>query len=349
MSRKGHAASRNSATSLVERMHGTGIRRLGDRARGFRYEGSGGGAVSAADLSRIRDLKIPPAWRDVAIHASPRAPVQAVGRDAAGRWQYLYHRAHAARREKRKYERLLRFGRALPAMRARIRRDLKQPGLPREKVLACALQILSFCFPRPGSRVYAEENGSYGLTTLRRRHVAVEGSLIRFDFPGKAGKRQTLQMRDRRVARIVRDLARAPGKVFRYRDESGAWIDVRRRHVNEYIKESMGEAFSAKDFRTWAGTLLCAGALARSREDPSQARLSVKRKIVRAIRETAERLGNTPAICRASYISPPVLRNFERGRVLEEGFDTVEELARSAALHRSEKALLRLLASTASG
>ena len=327
-------------------MHENGIRRLGDKKRGFRYERGGGGPVSAADLARIRDLKIPPAWRDVAVNASPRAPVQAVGRDAAGRWQYLYHRAHAARREKRKYERLLRFGRALPAMRTRVARDLKKPGLPREKVLACALRILSFCFLRPGSRVYAEENGSYGLTTLRRRHVAVEGSLVSFDFPGKSGKRQTRQMRDRRVARIVRELARAPGKLFRYRDEGGAWIDVRRRHVNEYIKEGMGEAFSAKDFRTWAGTLLCAGALARSQKDPSQARLSRKKRIVGAVRETAERLGNTPAICRASYISPPVLRGFETGRVIKKHFDTVEELARcAAALHPSEKSLLRLLTS----
>jgi len=345
VSRNGHGASKNPRMSLVERMHGTGILRLGDKKRGFRYERAGGEAVSAADRARIQDLKIPPAWRDVAVHASPRAWLQAVGKDAAGRWQYLYHRAHAERREKRKYERLLRFGRALPAMRARMARDLKQPGLPKEKVLACALRILSFCFLRPGSRVYAEENGSYGLTTLRRPHVAVVGSLVSFDFRGKAGKRQTRQMRDRRVARIVRDLARAPGKLFRYRDESGTWTDVRRRHINEYIKESMGEAFSAKDFRTWAATLLCAGALARSQKDPSQANLPRKKRIAGAIRETAEKLGNTPTICRASYISPPVLRGFERGRVIEEDFETVEELARSAALHPSEKSLLRLLAS----
>ena len=323
----------------------TGIRRLGDKARGFDYEGSGGEPASRTDLGRIRDLKIPPAWKDVAIHGSARAAVQAVGRDAAGRWQYLYHRAHAARREKRKYERLLRFGESLPALRARIERDLERPGLPREKVLACAVKILALCFLRPGSQIYAEENRSYGLTTLRRRHVTVRGSLTAFDFPGKSGKRQTRQMRDRGVARIVRELAKRPGRLFQYQEESGGWIGLRRRHVNEYIKESMGEAFSAKDFRTWAGTLICACALARAQADPERSPLSRKKKILAAVRETAERLGNTPAICRASYISPPVLRNFERGRVVEKRFETVEELAkrRSTSLHPSEKALLRLL------
>ena len=143
----------------------------------------------------------------------------------------------------------------------------------------------------------------------------------------------------------MRELAKRPGRLFQYQEESGGWIGLRRRHVNEYIKESMGEAFSAKDFRTWAGTLICACALARGQADPERARLSRKKKILAAVRETAERLGNTPAICRASYISPPVLRNFERGRVVERRFETVEELAkrRSTSLHPSEKALLRLL------
>jgi DNA topoisomerase I len=331
--------------TLVERIQKTGIRRLGRRKDCFRYENSAGKHPAAADLARIQALKVPPAWRDVAIHPSPRGAVQAIGRDAAGRWQYLYHEAHAARMEKRKYKRLLRFARMLPKMRARMMNDIALPSLPREKVLACALRILSSCFLRPGSRVYAEENGSFGLATLRRRHVSISADLVTFDFPGKFGKRQRRQIRDRSVARIVRDLARAPGEVFKYRDESGAWVNIRRRHINQYIKESMGESFSAKDFRTWAGTLLCACSLARAGADPSEARTARKKKIAAAIRETAEKLGNTPAICRSSYISPSVLHGFEKGRVVDRCLDTIEELAarRSPGLHRSERALLRLL------
>src|SRR6266545_1429965 len=217
--------------TLVERFRKTGIRRLGDKKHGFRYERSGGAAPSAADLTRIETLKIPPAWRDVAIHPSPRGVVQAVGRDAAGRWQYLYHEAHAARREKRKYERLLRFARMLPKMRARMKSDFTRRGLPREKVLACALKILSFCFLRGGSRVYAEEHGSYGLATLRRRHVSVTGELVSLDFPGKSGKRQQRQIRDPRVARICL-CCRLPDLPGKSRDTSSPVTDTwRRRRV----------------------------------------------------------------------------------------------------------------------
>jgi DNA topoisomerase-1 len=331
--------------TLVDRLQRTGIRRLGGKKSGFRYESSSGGAVSARDLARIEALKIPPAWREVVIHTSPRAAVQAVGQDAAGRWQYLYHRAHEARRERRKYERLRRFARALPKMRVAVQRDLALPGLPKEKVLACALRVLSCCFLRPGSRVYAEENGSFGLATLRRRHVSVSGDWVSFDFPGKSGKRQTRQMRDRRVARIVRELVRAPGEVFKYRDEEGGWADVRRRHINEYIKRSMGESFSAKDFRTWAGTLVCACLLARLEADPVESETPRGKKLVRAVRETAERLGNTPAICRASYISPRVLRSFEKGRVIAPPAATPERLMarRAPGLAPAESELLRLL------
>jgi len=331
--------------TVVERIQKTGIRRRGGKASGFRYARAGGGAVTAADRKRIDALKIPPAWREVAIHPSPRGAVQAIGKDAAGRWQYLYHPARTARGEKRKYARLLRFAEALPKMRARIAADLALPGLPRDKVLACAVKILSDCFLRGGSKVYAEEHGSIGLATLRRRHVTVTGDRVRFDFPGKSGKRQEREIRDRRVARIVGELVKGPGEVFKYRDEDGRWMDMRRRHVNEYIKEAMGESFSAKDFRTWAGTLLCACSLARAEADPEQADTPRKKKIVGAIRETAERLGNTPAICRTSYISPRVLESYEKGTVIDGTFGTVQELVarRSRGLHRAEKALLRLL------
>jgi DNA topoisomerase-1 len=331
--------------TAIERLQAVGIRRLGSKERGFRYRRAEGGRPSPKDLKRIEGLRIPPAWREVAIHPSARGSVQAVGKDAAGRWQYRYHPASTARRERRKYGRLLKFAEALPRMRRTVSRDLARPGLPREKVLASVLRILSTCFLRPGSQAYAQDNGSFGLATLRRQHVAVEGDQVRFNFPGKAGKRQTCEMRDRRVAWIVRRLVQEPGEVFKYRNGNGLFVDVRRRDINAYIKELMGETFSAKDFRTWAGTLLCACALARAGVAASETRTARRRKLVAAIKETAALLGNTPAVCRSSYIYPSVLHGFERGRVIGRHFHTVEEMLerRASALHASERALLRFL------
>ena len=331
--------------TLLERLDKSGLRRLGTPGKGFRYVRADGHPASAADVARIRALKIPPAWKEARIHPSPKGSLQAVGQDAAGRWQYLYHPAREARREREKFERLLHFAHALPRMRRAVLRDLALPGLPREKVLACVLRILSTCFLRPGSEVYAEENGSYGISTLRRKHVAVRGDLVVFDFPGKSGKQQYRELRDRRVARIVRELTRGPGEVFKYRDAEDRWVDIHRRDINAYIKEVMGERFSAKDFRTWAGTLICACALAKAGTDPDETKSSRKSKVVAAIRQTAEQLGNTPAICRSSYIYPAVLSSFDRGRVIDRYFENVEQLVRRRApgLHGSERALLKLL------
>lgn len=280
--------------------------------------------------------------------AAAGAAVQAMGRDAAGRWQYRYHPARTARGERQKFDRLIGFAEALPRMRRAVARDLALPGLPREKVLACVLRILAACFLRAGSEVYAEENGSYGIATLREKHVKVRGDLVTFDFPGKSGKQQRREMRDRRVARIVRELARVRGEVFKYYDAEGRWVDVKRRHINDYLKEVMGAGFSAKDFRTWAGTLICACALARAGTDATETKSTRKRKIVAAIRETADQLGNTPAICRASYIYPAVLSDFERGQMIDQYFSTVEQLMarRAPGLHGSEKALVALLKGT---
>ena len=341
----GEALAFPPSVTLIERLHRNGIRRLGDKKSGFRYETAQGASISAKDRERIAALRIPPAWRDVAIAASERPAVQAVGLDAAGRWQYRYHEAHAQRREKRKQERLRRFAQALSAMRRTIQADLGRPGLPREKVLACALRILSSCFLRPGSRVYAEEHGSYGLATLRRKHVSISGDLVSLDFPGKSGKRQTRQLRDRRVARILRELLKTPGRVFRYRDEEGQWTEVRRRHINEYIKGAMGESFSAKDFRTWAGTLICACLLSRVEPEPEESKTVRRKKIVQAVRETAENLGNTPAVCRTSYISPRVIRSFEKGAAIAACSTAPHDLMarRAAPLAPAEKAVLGLL------
>jgi DNA topoisomerase I len=334
----------------VERLQTKGIRRIGTKYEAFKYEYADGKKVNGSDLKRIKALRIPPAWVDVAVNPLPGGMLQAVGKDAAGRWQYLYHENHTNRQEQKKSERLVHFVTALPKMRKAVPRDLARRDLGRERVMACILRILSTCFMRPGSQVYARENGSYGIATLRPRHVKVRGDLVEFDFRGKSRVVQHQELRDRQVAKVVRELLKHPAKeVFKYQDEAGDFVDVKRRHINHYIKEVMGDRFSAKDFRTLAGTLICACALARAAEEISDGKTAVKRKVIAAIRETAEVLGNTPAVCRSSYISPIVLISFEKGNVVDHYFGSVEELVnyRSKTLHRSEKALLKLLKSRA--
>ncbi len=319
-----------------------GLRRHGSPSRGFRYVDRNGRPVSAGDAERIRRLVIPPAWRDVRVSPKPGSALQAIGRDAAGRWQYLYSEAHTRRREREKFRRLLRFAEALPRMRATVSAHLKRPELDREKVMACVLRILSTCFFRPGSQAYASETGGIGIATLRPKHVVVRSGTVFFDFPGKSGKRQRREIRDRRIAAIVSALKRVGGHdLFQYRNGDGAFVDVRRRHINAYIKEVMGEAFSAKDFRTWAGTLVCACALARTGLEAHASAAERKRKLREAVRETAALLGNTPAVCRSSYIHGAVIREFERGRALPAVPPArALELGRALA---SERALVRLL------
>ena len=300
--------------TIIERLQANGIRRLGTPGR-FRYQ-CARGSVSREDLDRIAALKVPPAWVDVAIAPSARSAVQAVGKDAAGRWQYRYHEAATVRRERKKRERLVRFIAALPRMRRAIAQDLARPGLPRQKVLAGVLRILGTCFLRPGNEVYTDQNGSYGLATLRRQHVTVEGDRVLFDFVGKSKKRQQRELADPVVARLTQELLRYPGEVFKFRSDDGTMNDVKTRHINAYIKEVMGEQFSAKDFRTWAGSLLCACALARAGTVGARTKTERKKRIAAALREVASHLGNTPAVCRSSYVFPAVLRSFEQGRVI---------------------------------
>lgn len=303
--------------------------------------------MTGEDLERIRGLGLPPAWVEVAISPSRTASLQAIGKDAAGRWQYRYHPKHTERQSVAKFRRLIRFAHALPKMRRRLEADLKRPGLPRERVMAGVLRILSTCFLRPGSEVYANEHGSYGVTTLRPRHVKVKGDRVSFTFRGKSGQMQHRELEDRQIARLVRELLKVPGRdVFKFVLDDGAIVDVRRRHVNQYIKEVMGESFSAKDFRTWAGTLLAACALARKAKEPQGViARDRKRQIVAAVKETAEQLGNTPAVCRSSYIYPLVLEKFQKGRVLASAPQSLHELTdpKSRAARGAERALVELL------
>ena len=329
-----------------EKLQRTGIRRAGTKKNGFKYKQANGGKVTAADRERVNDLKIPPAWVDVWINSVSRGALQAIGRDGAGRLQYLYHASHVRRQEAKKFKRVAKFAEALPKMRMTVASQIRQPGLGKETVMASILRILSTCFMRPGSQVYASENGSFGLATLRRRHVTVKRDTVEFDFPGKSGVRQTRQLRDRQVARVVRDLLRHPSReVFKYQNGDDAFVNVTRQHINNYIREVMGERFSAKDFRTWAGTLVCACALARRGAEPGENKTLRQQKVVEAIKETAEVLGNTPAVCRTSYICPEIIQSFESGKVINRHFNSLNELIkyRGRKLHAAEKSLLNFM------
>jgi DNA topoisomerase I len=327
----------------LEQLKKTGIARRGTAARGFRYKRADGTKVNAADLRRIDELRIPPAWTDVWINAAAGGAVQAIGTDAAGRLQYLYHQNHVRRQDAKKFRRVIKFAEALPGMRATVAASLRQPDLRRDSVMASILRILSSCFIRPGSHVYANENGSFGIATLRPKHVKVKGDVVEFDFPGKSGVRQFRQIKDRKVSKVVRNLLRQPSReVFKYQNGNGEFVNVTRLHINTYIREVMGESFSAKDFRTWAGTLVCACALARAGNDIIDKPAVRKRKIVDAIKETAEALGNTPAVCRSSYICPEILSSFETGKIIDHYFNTLNDLIsyRGRKLHAAEKSLL---------
>ena len=336
----------------LEQLQKTGIERLGTPSRGFSFKRADGKRVSAADLQRIDELKIPPAWTEVWINSRAGGAVQAVGKDAAGRQQYLYHGNHTRRQDAKKFQRLIKFAEALPKMRATVAAHIKQPGLGREPVMASILRILSTCFMRPGSEVYASENGSFGLATLRPKHVKVKKDVVEFDFPGKSGVQQQRQLKDRQVSKIVRNLLKQPAReVFKYRNGNGEFVDVKRQHINNYIREVMGENFSAKDFRTWAGTLVCACALARAGTDSLDKKTVKKRRVVEAIQQTAEVLGNTPAVCRSSYICPEIINSFETGKIINRYFNTVNELIRyrGRKLHAAEKSLLNFMKKNAAG
>lgn len=330
----------------LEQLQRRGIKRIGTPSRGFSYRRADGKKVSAADVRRINELRIPPAWTNVWINSTAGGAVQVIGTDAAGRSQYLYHQNHVRRQEARKFRRVIKFAEALPKMRTTVAASLRQPDLGRDSVMACILRILSTCFIRPGSHVYANENGSFGIATLRPRHVMVKGDLVEFDFPGKSGVRQFRQIKDHKVSKVLRGLLRHPTReVFKYRNGNGEFVNVTRSHINAYIREVMGEAFSAKDFRTWAGTLVCASALAKAGTDIVEKPTARKRKIVEAIKETAEALGNTPAVCRSAYICPEIINSFEKGTIINHYFNTLGELIsyRGRKLHAAEKSLLRFM------
>jgi DNA topoisomerase I len=324
----------------------TGIRRLGSKERGFfyRYPGTDETVREERVLRRIENLKVPPAWEDARIARSPSAKVQAIGYDSAGRLQYLYHPKYRERKEHEKFERILRFSDVLPEMRRITSNHLRHKHLDREKVLATMTRLMNAAYFRVGDERYARKNRTYGIATLRRKHLTIEGDTLIFDYTGKWGQQQRKAITDARLRRVVEECAALPGyEVFNYLDESGEVKDVKARDLNAYVKEVMGEEFTPKDFRTWAGTLFAAVKLAElgATEDTGQA----EKNVLEAVDEVAQRLGNTRDIARASYISPRVIDHYMEGSVVEHHAEQLEEViaAEQEDLTEAEKALLRLL------
>jgi DNA topoisomerase-1 len=348
-----------SATTLkpvdsVQSAKSAGLRYVSDAGPGIRRKKVGTGMVyldpdghtirDREVLGRIKSLAIPPAWRNVWICPIAHGHVQATGIDAKGRKQYRYHPRWREVRDETKYDRMLVFGRVLPKIRRRVERDLARPGLPREKILAAIVRLLETTLIRVGNEEYARQNDSFGLTTMRDRHVDVSGDTLKFEFRGKSGIAHAIDLTDRRLARIVKRSQDLPGyELFQYIDERGARRSIDASDVNAYLQEIAGEEFTAKDFRTWAGTVLAARALQEFQAFDSQAQ--AKRNVVQAIESVAKRLGNTKAVCRKCYIHPAVINLYMDGSLLQTLTRRVKkELTRSLhGLPAEEAAVLTLL------
>ena len=293
-----------------------GLRRVA-AGRHFRYEDPAGRTVrNATILGRIKRLAIPPAWTEVWICPHADGHIQATGRDARRRKQYRYHSDWRTVRDENKYERIIAFGQALPRIRRQVERDLRRPGLGREKVLATMVRLLESTLVRVGNEEYARANGSIGLSTMRDRHVAIQRGRLEFRFRGKSGRHHHIELHDPRLAAIVRRVQELPGQeLFQYVDEEGRQQDIKSEDVNDYLREIAGTDFSAKDFRTWAGTVLAAVALQEFESFDTKA--EAKRNLVSAIERVAERLGNTPAVCRKCYIHPVILESYLSGATID--------------------------------
>jgi len=292
-------------------------------------------------LLRIKRLAIPPAWTDVWICPSPNGHVQATGRDARGRKQYRYHDRWRDVRDENKFDRLAQFAKGLPNIRNRVAQDLKLPGLPRRKVLATIVRLLERTFIRIGNEEYARENKSFGLTTLKNRHVKIKGARVLFRFRGKSGRQHEVDVTDRRVAKVVAKCQDLPGQdLFQYVDEDGEVQDVTSQDVNEYLRQIAGEDFTAKDFRTWGGTVLAAIALGRQEE--FQTKKQAKSNVKTAISAVAELLGNTAAVCRKCYIHPAVVEAY-LNRMRIAGLNGVRKQLEQPDLRAAERAVLKFL------
>ena len=321
-----------------------GIRRQ-RRGRGFAYVAPDGSIVrSGAELARIRALVIPPAWTEVWICPSADGHIQVTARDARGRKQYRYHPRFREQRDETKFARMLALSDVIQRIRERVEHDIALPGLPRAKVMATVVWLLERTLIRVGSSEYARENDSYGLTTLRRRHVRLDGPALRFEFRGKSGIAHAVAVTDRRIARIVQQCHALPGwELFKYVDDAGERQVVEAEDVNAFLREVAGRDVTAKDFRTWAGTMLAAGELRAA--GPAPSRREAERTIVRAVDAVAARLGNTRAVCRKYYIHPALLAAYLEGDVLppQKAREAKREASSGATLRRHEAEVLDFL------
>ncbi|HEX6142095.1 MAG TPA: DNA topoisomerase IB [Geminicoccaceae bacterium] len=327
----------NGTDDVVQAARSAGLRYVSDdqpgitrrrSGRGFAYRGPDGKAIrDQREIARIKALAIPPAYTDVWICPLPNGHLQATGRDDRGRKQYRYHPDWQAAREAAKFDRMLAFGRKLPAIRERVDQDMRRRGLVRERVLATVIRLLETTLIRVGNEEYAKQNKSFGLTTLRDHHVEIDGARLVFEFRGKGGKMHEVSVRDRRLARIVHAVHELPGHhLFQYIDENGERQPVGSEDVNAYLREISGEAFTAKDFRTWAGTVLASFALAEFERVDTKA--AARRNIKRAIEQVAGRLGNTVAVCRKSYVHPEIIESYGDGSLLDFLKGRVEDVLR---------------------
>ena len=341
-------------TEPAEAARSAGLRYVADDSPGFtrqrsgksfRYLNTEGKELrEEAHLSRIKSLAIPPAWTDVWICPTANGHLQATGRDARGRKQHRYHPRWRDVRDETKFARIIAFAHALPKIRKRIATDIKLNGLPRNKVLATVVKLLEVSLIRVGNDEYARDNNSYGLTTMRDNHVDVSRGRMRFQFRGKSGKRHAIDISDPRLAKIVKQCQDLPGQeIFQYIDDDGKQQDIKSEDVNEYLRELTGQEFTAKDFRTWAGTVLAAMALHEFEKFDSQTQ--AKKNILRAIENVAERLGNTPSVCRKCYIHPMVLDAYMDGALLQTVRQRAQEQWDSSVskLRPEEAAVLALL------
>ncbi|MBZ9881140.1 DNA topoisomerase IB [Mesorhizobium sp. CA10] len=318
-----------------------GVRRL-RKGKGFSYVGPNGRKVSAETLARIKAIVIPPAWTDVWISPDPDGHIQATGRDQRGRKQYRYHPQWTEERDGVKYSSLVAFAQSLPTLRRQIDADLRRHGLPMERVVASVVWLLDNTMIRIGNAAYARDNKSFGLTTLRDRHVEITGSSLRFAFKGKSGKEWKLKLADRRIAKVVRGAQDLPGqKLFQYLDEDGDRRPVRSEDVNRYIREASGAEFSSRHFRTWGGTIHAASLFAQTELPESQA---LRKRVTNSVVDkVAERLGNTRAVCRKCYIHPLVFEAWSNGRLLDEMAEANKHKRVIPGLDEEETLVLRWL------
>jgi len=345
----------NHSDEHVEAAEAAGLRYVTDaapgirrkrRGRGFAYLGADGAVIQdAAELERIRKLVIPPAWTEVWICPNPSGHLQATGRDARGRKQHRYHPRYRAVRDETKFGRMIAFSEILPLIRERVEHDVALPELARDKVLATVVWLLERTLIRVGNDEYARDNGSFGLTTLRRRHVTVSGAKLRFEFRGKSGIPHTVALTDRRIARIVQRCQELPGQeLFQYLDDAGRRQSVDAGDINEYLRRVTGRQVTAKDFRTWAGTTLAAEALRTL--GPFKSAKQAKANIVSAIDQVAKQLGNTRAVCRKYYVHPVILEAYLEGITIppRPSDDSERRVYGSpAALRRDELAVIDML------